>query len=281
MDREQKNHSIVLMSEVLAVSRSGYYKWKQDRDGVRKRKHDRLLRLIREVFRQSRNTYGVRRIHAQLLRQGENVNKKLVQKLMHQNEIEPKRRRRFKSTTDSKHALPVSDNGLKRAFTVNKPNSVWVSDITYIDTHEGWLYLATFIDLYSRKVVGWSMNERMTADLVVSAYDMAVKRRGIAAPQLVHSDRGSQYASVAFRNKLKKCKQSMSRKGNCWDNAVAESFFGALKSELIHRQPFKERKEAEMAIFDYIEIFYNRTRLHSTLGYVSPAEFEEKGKTVA
>ena len=209
------------------------------------------------------------------------MNRKVVEKLMHQNDIQPKRKRRFKSTTDSKHSLPVSKNELQRAFAVDKPNKVWVGDITYIDTREGWLYLATFIDLYSRKVVGWSMNERMTADLVLSAFQMASDRQGVVAPELVHSDRGSQYASEAFRNRLKKCKQSMSRKGNCWDNAVAESFFGALKSELVYRQPFETRKEAEVSIFDYIEIFYNRTRLHSTLGYVSPAEFEEKDKKAA
>jgi transposase InsO family protein len=281
IEREERNHSIALMCEVLVVSRSGFYKWKQDRDGIRKRRHDRLLQLIHKIFQQSRNTYGIRRVHAQLRRQGENVNRKLVEKLMHQYEIQPKRKRRFKSTTDSKHSLPVSNNELQRAFAVEKPNSVWVSDITYVDTSEGWLYLATFIDLYSRKVVGWSMNERMTADLVVSAFDMAVKRRGMSAPKLVHSDRGSQYASETFRSRLKKCKQSMSRKGNCWDNAVAESFFGALKSELIHRQLFKTRKEAEISIFDYIEIFYNKNRLHSTLGYVSPTEFEEKDRKAA
>jgi transposase InsO family protein len=177
--------------------------------------------------------------------------------------------------------MPVSKNMLRRRFVTNAPNRVWVSDITYIDTAEGWLYLAAFIDLHSRKVVGWSMNERMTADLVVDAFCMAKHRRGVEAPEIVHSDRGSQYASEAFRNQLKKCKQSMSRKGNCWDNAVAESFFGALKSELVYRTPFKTRKEAEMRIFDYIEIFYNRTRLHSTLGYVSPCEFEEKGRKAA
>ena len=270
-----------MMCDVLSVSRSGFYKWKYDRDGIRKQRHNRLLKLIREVFRQSRNTYGVRRVHAQLRRQGETVNRKLVEKLMHENEIQPKRRRRFKSTTDSKHSFPISDNELQRVFRTDKPNKAWVSDITYIDTGEGWLYLATFIDLYSRKVVGWSMSDRMTADLVVSAFQMATRRRGVKAPAVVHSDRGSQYASEAFRQQLKKCKQSMSRKGNCWDNAVAESFFGALKSELVYRIPFETRKQAELLIFEYIEIFYNRTRLHSTLGYVSPAEFEEKGKKAA
>ena len=198
--------------------------------------------------------------------------------------IAPKRKRRSKLTTDSKHNLPVSENLLQRDFVARQPNHVWVSDITYIDTREGWLYLAVFIDLYSRKVIGWSMSERMTADLVVNAYEMGTQRRRIVAPSVVHSDRGSQYASELFRKTLLRCKkvkQSMSRKGNCWDNAVSESFFGALKSECIYRTVFNTRKEAEMAIFDYIETFYNKVRLHSTLGYVSPAEFEEKGKTAA
>jgi transposase InsO family protein len=265
---------------VLEVSRSGFYKWKKDRDGIRRKRHKQLLGVVQEVFHESRQTYGVRRIHAALRKRGLHVNRKVVAKIMRCNGISPRRKRRFKSTTDSKHNLPVAKNSLARKFTVNKPNTVWVGDITYVDTNEGWLYLSTFIDLYSRKVVGWSMSERMTAELVVSAYDMAVQRRG-TTPNLIHSDRGSQYASEAFRNRLKKCKQSMSRKGNCWDNAVAESFFGALKSELIHRTRFKTRKEAEMGIFNYIEIFYNRNRLHSTLGYVSPTEFEEKGRTAA
>lgn len=269
------------MCEVLGVSRSGFHKWKKSGDGVRAKRHQRLLKEIRDIFERSRGTYGVRRVRAQLKRDGLIVNKKVVEKLMHRNGIAPKRRRKYKLTTDSKHNLPISENSLSRQFRVSKSNSVWVSDITYIDTHEGWLYLSTFIDLYSRKVVGWSMSERMTADLVTTAFDMAVQRRGGAAPKVVHSDRGSQYASDAFRKKLKKCQQSMSRKGNCWDNAVAESFFGMLKSELIHRSTFKTREEAEASIFEYIEIFYNRNRLHSTLGYVSPCEFEEKGRKAA
>lgn len=239
---------------------------------------------MKQIFEESRQTYGIRRVEKELKRRGEAVNRKLVARLMKELEIAPKRKRRFKATTDSKHDMPVSEHLLKRQFGALQPNLVWVSDITYIDTREGWLYLAVFIDLYSRKVVGWSMSDRMTADLIVNAYEMATQRRKILAPSLVHSDRGSQYASDLFRKALKKCKkvkQSMSRKGNCWDNAVSESFFGALKSECIYRTIFNTREEAEMAIFDYIEIFYNKVRLHSTLGYVSPAEFEEKGKTAA
>lgn len=269
------------MCEVLAVSRSGYYKWKHNRDGIREKRHEQLLEHIRKVFSDSRERYGVRRVHAALRKNGVHINKKVVQKIMHNNQLKPKRRRRFRSTTDSKHTLPISENILQRQFSASKPNQVWVGDITYIDTREGWLYLATFIDLYSKKVVGWSMSDNMAASLVVTAFEMATQRQGVSAPQIIHSDRGSQYASEAFRSKLKKCKQSMSRKGNCWDNAVAESFFASLKCELVHREQFKTRKEAEMNIFEYIEIFYNKTRLHSALGYLSPAEFEEKGRKVA
>ena len=265
---------------MLKVSRSGFHKWTHNRDSKSQLRRAELLQHIQRIFQESRETYGVRRVHAQLRREGIKASRRLVQELMHEHGIRPKRKRRHKITTDSNHSLKVSRNHLKRRFVVDTANSVWVSDITYIETGEGWLYLATFIDLYSRRVVGWSMNERMTADLVVSAFQMAVQRRG-TGPLLIHSDRGSQYASDAFRKRLKKIKQSMSRKGNCWDNAVAESFFGALKSELIHRQRFTTRKEAEMYIFEYIEIFYNKIRLHSALGYTSPAEFEQKGRKAA
>jgi len=269
------------LCKVMGVCRAGYYKWTENRDGLRAEKDAQLLVEIKKTFVESHETYGVRRVHADLRRKGKRVNHKVVQRLMHENRIQPRRRRKFKSTTDSKHSLPVAPNRLQRQFWALKPNDVWVSDITYIETAEGWLYLSVWIDLYSRKVVGWSTSDRMTADIVVSSFEMATQRRRVAAPRLVHSDRGSQYASELFRKKAKKCLKSMSRKGNCWDNAVAESFFGALKSELVHRETYKSREEAAMSIFQYIEIFYNRKRLHSALGYVSPCEYEEKGKTAA
>lgn len=195
--------------------------------------------------------------------------------------LRPPRKRRFKSTTDSNHDLPIAENVLSREFRVESPNEAWVSDITYIETKEGWLYLCVWIDLYSRMVVGWSANERMTAELVNEAFQMGVMKRNWTHPKLVHSDRGSQYASLAFRKKAKKCLKSMSRRGNCWDNAVAESFFKTLKAELIYRTTYDTRDAAAASVFEFIEIFYNRTRVHSTLGYKSPCEFEEKGKTVA
>ena len=200
---------------------------------------------------------------------------------MREHEMKPRRRRRYKSTTDSNHKLAVADNVLARQFSASKPNQVWVSDITYIETQEGWLYLTVFIDLFSRAVVGWSMSDSLVADSVVAAYDMGIRRRG-KVPEIVHSDRGIQYASELFRTALPEtCTQSMSRKANCWDNAVAESFFGTIKSELIHHQVFETRKAAQLSIFEYIEIFYNRQRLHSTLGYLTPEEFDLKGKKAA
>lgn len=200
---------------------------------------------------------------------------------MKKNGIQAKRKKKFKATTNSKHNLPIAENLLNREFTASKPNQAWVGDITYITTEEGWLYLATWIDLWSRKVVGWSMAPRMTADLVVDAFRMAMFRQKGHAPELVHSDRGSQYASEAFREELKKhrCKQSMSRKANCWDNAVAESFFGTLKSELVHHEKYKTREQARLSIFDYIETFYNKRRLHSHLNYTSPEDFESRMET--
>ena len=201
---------------------------------------------------------------------------------MKKHKISPKRKRKYRSTTDSKHNLPIKNNILDREFKQLKPHSAWVSDITYIETREGWLYLAAFIDLYSHKVVGWAADKTMTAELVIEAYKAATKGEG-TTPLLVHSDRGSQYASDLFRNLLKStnCIQSMSRTGNCWDNAVAESFFGALKSELVHRTSFQTRDDAQVALFDYIEIFYNRRRLHSALGYLSPVDFLLKDKKAA
>jgi putative transposase len=267
------------MCSLLNVSPSGFYKDRVRVAGERELNRIELLKLIKQVFYSSRETYGCRRVHQQLLKEGHSCSPNLVAKLMRQHQLSPKRKRRFKATTDSRHDLPIKENILSRQFTVSKPNVTWVSDITYIDTKQGWLYLAVFIDLFSRKVVGWSAQATMTAELVLDAYREGVVSSGVT-PLLVHSDRGSQYASELVREALKRtnCIQSMSRKGNCWDNAVAESFFGTLKSELTHRIIFETRQQAQSALFDYIEIFYNRRRLHSVLGYNSPEEFIQKGK---
>lgn len=249
---------------------------------MRKVKREKLLCRIEGIFVRSKERYGYRRVHQQLKRDGWTCNHKTVEKLMREHGMRPRRRRKFKVTTDSRHKLPVAKNVLNRRFRAARADQVWVSDITYIETQEGWLYLSVFIDLYSRMVVGWSMSDTMTAELVASAYEMGIKRRGIKSPEIVHSDRGCQYASEQFKKLLSSvCKQSMSRKGNCWDNAVAESFFGSLKSELIYHHTFKTRDAAQLSIFEYIEIFFNKQRLHSTLGYLTPEEFDLKGKKVA
>jgi transposase InsO family protein len=244
-------------------------------------RRQQLLEEIIRIHKESRGNYGSPRITSELRKKGIVVNKKTVAEIMRENGIQAKHKRKFKATTDSNHSLPVAKNRLKRNFKAKKPNQVWVSDITYLRTEEGWLYLAAFIDLFSRKVVGWSMSERMTADLVVNAFRMALFRQKRKAPKLVHSDRGSQYASAAFRKELKahRCKQSMSRKGDCWDNAVAESFFGILKTELVHNEKYQTREQARLSVFDYIETFYNRRRLHSYLNYLSPEEFEKSMET--
>jgi putative transposase len=240
-----------------------------------------LLLRIMEIFEESRQTYGCPRIYAQLRAEGYRCGKNTVERLMRKNDIRPITKRKFRVTTDSKHDLPIAPNVLDRQFEVEEPDEAWVSDITYIPTAQGWLYLCVFIDLYSRMVVGWSMAANMKAELVLDAFNMGVERRG-RAPIVAHSDRGSQYASALFRDELAKhdCIQSMSRRGNCWDNAVAESFFATLKTELIFHESFRSRIHASTAVFDHIEIFYNKKRRHSALGHLTPEEKVQKGRKV-
>lgn len=244
-------------------------------------RRQQLLNEIKRIHTEARGTYGSPRITRELRKSGIVVNEKTVAEIMRESGIQAKHKKRFKATTDSNHTLPIARNRLKRNFKTNKPNQAWVSDITYIRSDEGWLYLAVFIDLFSRKVVGWSMSESMTASLVVNAFRMAVFRQKRKAPKIVHSDRGSQYCSEAFRKEIKPygCKRSMSRKGDCWDNSVAESFFGTLKTELVHQEKYKTREQARLSIFDYIETFYNKRRMHSYLHYLSPTEFEKSMET--
>jgi putative transposase len=232
-----------------------------------------------EIFEQSNENYGCPKVYEQLRAEGFMCNYKVVETLMSKNDMKARTKRKFKCTTDSKHNLPIAPNVLGREFNVEEPDEVWVSDITYVYTAQGWLFLCVFIDLYSRKVVGWSMSDRMPASLVLNAFQMGVARRG-RAPIVVHSDRGSQYASDLFRAELAlhDCIQSMSRKGNCWDNAVSESFFGHLKTELIYRENFATRTAASLRIFEYIEIFYNTKRLHSALNYITPEEKDQKAQ---
>lgn len=282
MKERAAEFSVRGMTRALEVSASGYYVWlKQTANpGERARKNEVLLEKIKDVHKESRGTYGSPKIWKTLNDSGEKAKHKRIARLMRENEIKAKRaRKRYKpQTTDSKHDMPIAENHLNREFTATAPDQKWVSDITYIWTDEGWLYLATFIDLYSRLVVGWAASSEMTVDLIEKAFQMGQKRRGRSVSPLVHSDRGSQYASRAFRAKLKawECKQSMSRKGNCWDNAVAESFFSLLKEEMIHHERFRTRQEALDQLFDYIEVFYNRKRIHSAAGFKSPEKFESE-----
>ena len=279
--KQRTKYSVGWMCAKLGISRSGYYKWLNSGDSKRHAKRVSLLQRITEIFEYSKRSYGVPRVYRQLRKEGYTCNHKTVEKLMRQHGLKARRKRRFRSTTDSKHSMPIAPNVLEREFTAQLANEVWVGDITYIDTKEGWLYLAVFIDLYTRRIVGWSMDSEMTADLVLDAFRMGEKR--YCSPILVHSDRGSQYAAELFRAELEKAGsvQSMSRKGNCWDNAVAESFFGSLKSEVIYHQVFETRMQAQTTIFEYIEIWYNKRRLHSTLNYLTPDEFALKCRKVA
>jgi len=235
-----------------------------------------LLSEVRQIHGETRGAYGSRRTSERLRSQGHDVGRYRARSLMKKAGVSVKHRKKFRITTDSKHNLPVAPNLLDRNFQVDRPDTVWCSDITYLWTMEGWLYLAVVIDLYSRKVVGWAMSSRMKASLVMEALSMAYWRRKPGKGLIHHSDRGVQYASHAYQDLLRRNGfiPSMSRKGNCYDNAPAESFFSTLKNELIHLRRFKTREEAKQAVFDYIEVFYNRQRRHSSLGYLTPLEFK-------
>lgn len=274
-DNESK-YPVSVMSKVLGVSRKSYYDWQSRSESKRYRENRRILEEIKGIHTGRKRSYGSPRVHEELLDRGFSCSRKRVARLMREEQIAAKRKRKFKPTTDSKHNYPIAANLLDRNFEVLLPDMVWVSDLTYVATYEGWLYLATVMDLYSRRIVGWSMDKRMTKDLVIDALDMAVRARCPAPGLLHHSDRGSQYASYKYQDKLKKhgmvC--SMSRKGNCWDNAVMESFYRSLKVESVYSKKYKTRKEAKRDIFTYIEMFYNRVRRHSYLGYKSPCDFE-------
>ena len=235
-----------------------------------------LKKEILRIYGKNRKRYGSPRIHQQLLREGYHIAKKRVERLMQELDIQAVAKKKYKATTDSNHTRPVACNHLNRNFTPERPNRAWVADITYIWTLEGWLYLATIMDLYSRRIIGWSLRDRLDKGLVIAALNMALKGRNLSARLLLHSDRGSQYVSELYQLHLLKqgiiC--SMSGKGNCWDNAVMESFYRTLKVELIYQNKYETRRQAQRDIFEYIEVFYNRERLHSSLGYYSPEEYE-------
>jgi len=277
IDAEKKAYPISLLCTVLQVTRSGYYSWRTRGKSARQCEYDKLIPVVQEAHRISKGTYGTRRISGEIVAHGASCGRDKARTLMKLADVSAKQKRKFKVTTDSKHNLPVAPNLLNREFTVEEPDRVYVSDITYIWTNEGWLYLAIVLDLYSRQIVGWSLSNRMGRKLIMDALRMAVGRRQPAPGLLFHSDRGSQYCSDDFQEMLKthEMVSSMSRKGNCWDNSVAESFFGSLKTERVFFTNYVTRDEAKKDIVDYIEMFYNCRRRHSYLGNISPREFEE------
>jgi len=277
IDTVKKAYPLTLLCQVMRVSRSGFYSWKNRGKSLRQREQERLIPKVKAIHRQTRQSYGARRISEELEAQGESCGRTKAGTLMKLAGVEAKQKKKFKATTDSKHNLPVAPNLLDRNFEVPEPDRVYCADITYIWTTEGWLYLAIVLDLFSRQIVGWSMSNRMQKKLVIDALHMAVWRRRPELGLLFHSDRGSQYCSNDFQEMLKENKMisSMSRKGNCWDNSVAESFFGSLKKERVFDSIYSTREEARRDIVDYIEMFYNSKRRHSYLGYLSPKEFEK------
>jgi transposase InsO family protein len=283
MQAHQEVFTVSRMCRIFEVSRSGFHEWLSRPESARKQADRRLGEHIKQAFEDRRENYGTRRIQQTPRDQGKQASRARIGRLMRQQELRCKTRRRFRATTNSNHRLPVAPNHLDRRFQVAEPDRAYVGDITYVATDEGWLYVAVFLDLFSRQVVGWAMSAWMTADLVIDAPRMARWRRRPGKGLLVHADRGGQYASSRFQAPLKDqgyvC--GMSRKGNCWDNAPAESFFHTLKTELIHHRRYETREQAKQEIFEYIEVFYNRQRKHSTLGYRTPVEFDQLHRKAA
>jgi putative transposase len=267
----------------LEVSRSGYYKWTKRKQSKRDKRRKKLERRIRRIFLESRRLYGSPKIHQVLQKQGTKVSEKTVARIMKELGLVSRTVKKYKATTNSKHNLAVFENELNQRFQVLAPNKVWVSDITYVPTAEGWLYLASVMDLYSRKIVGFHMDERMTKELVIKALDRAYMQQGKPQGILHHSDRGSQYASHNYKARLKEynMKGSMSRKGNCYDNACIESFHSVIKKELIYLEKFETREQARKRIFEYITCFYNGKRIHSSIGYHTPNQYERMCRTVS
>jgi len=271
------DYTIRELCETFEVSRSGYYGWRNGGRGSRAKANQELAERIVQVHEQSRGTYGSPRVTKALAAQGIGCGHNRVARIMREQGLRGVQRGRFRpKTTDSRHDGPIAPNRLRESVTLTGPNQVWVSDITYIPTREGWVYLAAFMDLETRTVKGWSLKDSLKSELVVEAFLQAVFRHRPEAGLIVHSDRGCQYASTMFRKKLEahKALPSMSRKGNCYDNAAMESFWATLKAELQITHPFETKEKARLAIFDYIENFYNRHRLHSAIGYRAPIDFE-------
>ena len=274
--RRREQHSVRMMCRLLRVSRSGYYDWCNRSESNRRRRDRALMPLVRQVHLESRGVYGARKIHRELRAKGEACGRHKVARLMRQAGLKGCPKRRFRRMKDQPPSYPIAHNLLQQDFTALRANERWASDITYISTRQGWLYLAVVMDLYSRRIVGWSMDRRTGRHLVIDAMKMALDQRDV--PAIHHSDRGPQYTSDDFRELLSmhgiEC--SMSGRGSCYDNAPVESFFSLLKRERIRRQTYATREEAKTDVFDYIERFYNRWRRHATLGYVSPVEYENQ-----
>jgi putative transposase len=272
-------YPVQLMCSVLEVSPAGYYAWRSRPQSARSAANGELLSAIKQVHQDSHGCYGSPRIHIALQNQGRGVSRGRIERLMRRHGVRaimaPARRVR---TTDSRHDLPIAPNRLDRNFTAAAPNRVWLADITYIETDEGWLYLAAVMDLFSRKIVGWAMRDHLRTELASTALAMAISRQRPDQGLVHHSDRGVQYAAHDYRSRLQSAgiQASMSRKADCYDNAPMESFFHTLKTELVHHRKYATRAEAQRDIFAYIEGFYNRTRLHSAIGYISPIEMERK-----
>lgn len=269
--------SVRAQCRVLEVSRPGYYQWIKRPPSLRDEANDHLDEKIKAIFDQHKSRYGSPRITKELLEQGNSASENRVAKRMNALDLKAKQAKKFKVTTDSFHTNPVAPNVLAQNFTASRPNEKWVQDITYVWTSAGWLYLAVVIDLFNRQVVGWSMSKRINQKLVCDALTMALWRRHFPKHVIVHSDRGSQYCSKRYQQLIKdnKLMCSMSGKGCCYDNAVAESFFHTLKVESIHGERFKTREDAQQTIFEYIEIYYNKVRRHSALGYQAPERYEQ------
>ena len=279
IDTHRTHFKITIMCNVLNVSSSGYYDWRDRSGSDREKRHQNLTKKIKKFHKASNEIYGSPRIHGDLIDDGERVGVNTVALLMKRNGVQSKVHKRFVVTTDSRHNLKAAPNLLKRNFSSEDLNEKWVSDVSFIATREGFLYLATVMDLYSRLIVGWSMGNSNTIVLIKDALTMALDRRGKVDGVILHSDRGVQYSSTDYQSFLRSngiiC--SMSRKGNCWDNAVMESFYHSLKTEWVRFEDYRTRAQAKSSIFEYIEIFYNRQRRHSTLGNRSPMAFETIG----
>lgn len=271
-------YSIILLCHVLEVSPRGYYDWLRRSDSSRKAENKLLLDEIKQIFKANREVYGAPRIHEELLERGYKCSLNRVARLMREAGIVPKTIKKFRITTDSRKSRYPAKNLLRQDFSADRCDEKWVADVTYIPTREGWLFLAAVLDLYSRRIIGWSMSDRLTSKLAQDALQNAIDLRQPESEVIVHSDRGKEYYASDYQALLASndliC--SMSRKGNCYDNATMESFFHSLKVEQVHHDNYRTRQEARSVIFDYIEVFYNRQRRHSSLGYKSPINFEEK-----